>query len=279
MKKLLPIFAMFALVPNFVFGADGTKLNIRRIGLDISQTSVKNSAEYIGSSISALTADSSEYFRGIGDIALEYDHGELEWNNTLFMEYGRTQLKPIYAPHTTSKDADKIQLSSNLAYGIWKYDDLKFGPTARGQYETEFVASDGAPHRNVLRAMAGMALFDHPIIKDLYLVGVYEYDFTFDPKNGKTAAELGWKLEYKIRDGVNLSTDGYYREYLTYTDYFGVDLERDLSANLRLDTNLWGNFTMGPFVGYRLAKSRAADVYGSNLKIGISFNYITSFQL
>ena len=57
------------------------------------------------------------------------------------------------------------------------------------------------------------------------------------------------------------------------------DLERDFSAVIRLDTNLWGKFTMGPYVQYRLAKARGTDLYGSNLILGISFNYITKFKL
>ena len=84
-------------------------------------------------------------------------------------------------------------------------------------------------------------------------------------------------MEYAIRDGVKVSSDGYYREYFSYSGYVSTDLERDLSAVLRLDTNLWGHFTMGPYVQYRLAKARGADVYGSNLIVGISFNYITDF--
>ena len=58
-----------------------------------------------------------------------------------------------------------------------------------------------------------------------------------------------------------------------------LDLERDFSAVVRLDTNLWGDFTMGPYVQYRLARARDTDKYGSNLIFGISFNYITNFLL
>ena len=109
---------------------------------------------------------------------------------------------------------------------------------------------------------------------------VYEYDFTYsDAKTNKLAAELGWRLEYAIREGVKLSTNGYYREYLSYSEYVSTDLERDFNAVLRLDTNLWGDMTMGPYVQYRRARARGADVYGSNFVMGISFNYITSFGL
>ena len=112
------------------------------------------------------------------------------------------------------------------------------------------------------------------------MTGVYEYDFTYaGEQTSKLAAELGWRLEYQIRDGVKLSTNGYYREYLSYSEYVPTDLERDLSAVVRLDTNLWGDLTMGPYVQYRRARARGVDVYGSNFVMGVSFNYITSFGL
>ena len=109
---------------------------------------------------------------------------------------------------------------------------------------------------------------------------MYEYDFTYaDKKVSKIAAELGWRFEYEVREGVKLSSNGYYREYLSYSDYVSTDLERDLSAVARLDTNLWGDLTMGPYVQYRRARARGVDVYGSNFIVGISFNYITKFGL
>ncbi len=88
----------------------------------------------------------------------------------------------------------------------------------RAQYETEFV---GNPTRNnVIRPNAGLALFDHKILKSLYLVGVYEYDFSYiDNPVSKSAVEAGWRAEYALRDGVKFTTDGYYREYLSYSRY------------------------------------------------------------
>ncbi|MCL2537858.1 MAG: DUF3078 domain-containing protein [Alphaproteobacteria bacterium] len=254
-------------------------LNIRRIGLDWSQTTVRNAAAYSDSPIQQLSADSQDFIRGVGDIALEYEHGRFKWENALFTEYGRTRLKPTGAPTVSNENADKILLSSNASYAVWEAYSFKFGPTARSQYETEYTRNGDAPRRNLARVNAGLALFDHAIIRDLYLVGVYEYDFTFPVDVSKFALEFGWRLEYNIKEGVRISTNGYYREYLDYSYFLGVDLERDLSATLRLDTNLWNNFNAGPYIQYRRAKSREADVYASNMMVGVSFNYITSFGL
>lgn len=252
-------------------------LKIRRIGVDWSKTDVTHAAEYSDSPIQALKATSQDYIKAIGDIALEYKKNKFKWDNTLFMEYGETTLKPYDGPATKDENADKILLSSDLSYACWEFGGFKFGPTVGAQYQTEFA---GDPRQNLIRGNAGISLFDHPIIKNLYISGIYEYDFTYtDETVSKLGGEFGWRLEYEIRDGVKISTDGYYREYFAYSRYLSTDLERDLNAVLRMDTKIWGDFTFGPYIQYRLAKARGVDVYGSNMIIGLSFNYVTKFGL
>ncbi len=278
--------ALLGLLPGMAM-ADGTasdkatlNLAVRRIGLEWSRTDVKHAKEYEDSPVSALKADSQTFMKGVFDTALEYNKNRFQWDNSLFMEYGETKLQPYDEPETVSENADDILLSSKLSYACWEFSGFKFGPTVRGAYDTEFKTADGTPRQNILRTNAGISLFDNEIVKSLYLTGVYEYDFTYaGAQTSKLAAEIGWRLEYKIRDGVKLSSNGYYREYLSYSEFVDTDLERDLSAVLRLDTNLWGDLTMGPYVQYRRARARGVDVYGSNFIMGISFNYITSFGL
>ena len=286
--KRLPILICALMTPLVAFAGDvdleGKELilNIRRIGVDMSKTSVQHSAEYSGSPISALSADDQEFIKGVFDTALEYNHERFNWDNSVFMEYGRTEVKPYNAPKTVNESADKILLTSNLNYACWDFDSFKLGPMARSVYETEFVPANDSDHRlKVFREMAGITVFDSPIIKDLHLAGVYEYDFTYGGHKqvSKLAAELGWRIEYLVREGLKLSTDGYYREYLDYSRYVETDLKRDLSVTARMDANLWGDFTMGPYVQYRRARQRNISPYGSNLTIGISFNYITKFGL
>lgn len=278
-KTSLFLFALLLPVTAMAADTDDAKLylSIRRIGMEYSKTEVRNAAEYSNSPVQALKADSQDYIKGVFDTALEYSRGKFKWDNSLFMEYGKTTLKPYNAATTTSENSDKILFSSDLSWACWEFAGFKFGPTVRGAYDTEFV---GDPRQNILRSSGGLSLFDHPILKSLYLTGLYEYDFTYaGEQTSKTGAELGWRAEYELRKGVKFSTNGYYREYLSYSDYVATDLERDFSGVVRMDTNLWGDFTMGPYVQYRRAKARGADVYGSNFLVGISFNYITRFGL
>ena len=278
---MLPMVAMADDVVSTDAATDKGSLTlaVRRIGLEWSKTQVRNAQAYEASPVSALKADSQDFIKGVFDTALEYNKGRLQWDNSLFMEYGETKLKPIDEPETVSENADDILLSSNLSYACWDFSGFKFGPTVRAAYDTEFKTTGNSPRQNIIRSSAGLSLFDNAIIKSLYLTGVHEYDFTYSQTISKLAAELGWRLEYQVREGVKLSTNGYYREYLSYSVYEPTDLERDFSAVVRMDTNLWGDLTMGPYVQYRRARARGADVYGSNFIMSVSLNYITSFGL
>ena len=183
------------------------KLAIRRIGLEWSQTDVKHADAYQGSPVSALKADNQTFIKGVFDTALEYSKNRFQWDNGLFMEYGETKLQPYDEKATVSENADDILLSSNLSYACWEFSGFKFGPTVRGAYDTEFKSDGESPRQNILRANAGISLFDNTVIKSLYLTGVYEYDFTYADQGreiSKMAAEMGWRLEYQVRDGVKL---------------------------------------------------------------------------
>ncbi len=281
MKKFLAV--VFSLMPCAALALDTPHeekfdLNIRRIGIDWTKTQIGHAEEYSDSPVAAFTASGQDSFVGVFDTALEYGFDRLRWDNSLYMDYGKTTLKPYNAPATTDEKADKILFLSDLSYAAWDWDDVKLGPIMRAEYETEFVGNP--KRRRIARPSAGLALFDHKVLKTLYTTAVYENDFTYmDNPVSKFAMEAGWRAEYEIREGVRFNSDGYYREYLNYSRYVPTDFKRDLLVNARLDTNLWGDFTFGPYVSYRRALARAAEHYGSNMTVGLSFNYINKFNL
>lgn len=281
MKKILSVIV--CLMPCAAFALETPReekfdLNIRRIGIDWTKTQIGHAEEYADSPVAAFTASGQDSFVGVFDTALEYGFDRLRWDNSLYMDYGKTTLKPYNAPATTDEKADKILFLSDLSYAAWDWDDVKFGPIVRAEYETEFVGNP--KRRRIARPSAGLALFDHKVLKTLYTTAVYENDFTYwDDPVSKFAMEAGWRAEYEIREGVRFNSDGYYREYLNYSRYVPTDFRRDLLVNARLDTNLWGDFTFGPYVSYRRALARAAEHYGSNMTVGLSFNYINKFNL
>ena len=87
MKKLFWLI-LVSVMPIAANAADGRELylDLRRIGLDVSKTDVRNAYAYQNSPVQALRADDQEFVKGVWDTALEYTVGDLNWNNSLFME-------------------------------------------------------------------------------------------------------------------------------------------------------------------------------------------------
>ena len=249
------------------------KANLRRLGLEMSSTNVKNAESYQNSPVSQFNADSQTVIKGVFDGALEYDRSNLNWTNSLLMEYGKTKLKPVNAPDSTNENADQILLTSEYTHKLWSHDALDFGPFASAGYQTEFTKNQDAPRTKILRGKGGIKLFNGNILKDLYLAGVYEYDMTYHDHVSKSAGEFGWRVEYTLREGVSFTSDGYARKYFSYSRYQPEDLKYDLKATARMDVNLTNNLTFGPYVSYRQGKSRAADKTASNTQIGVALTY------
>lgn len=259
--------------------ASTLNLNIRRIALELSSTEVKHAQQYQDSPITQFTADSQTVIKGTADIALEYERDVLRWDNRLFAEYARTKLKPADEPADTNESADKILFTSTYAHKVWTVDQAYVGPFAEAEYQTEFKRNKPAPRQKVARGKVGIKLFDGVVFKDLYVAGVGEYDMTYDPEVAKSAVEAGFRLENELREGVKFYADGYYRKYLSYSEYVGSDLEYDLNITARMDVALNSTLSMGPYVSYRRGRSRAADVDASNFMIGLSFSYTDLFNL
>lgn len=256
------------------------RANMRRLGLQISSTEVDNAGEYQNSPVSALNSDSQTLINGVFDFVLEHERENMRWDNSVFLNYGKTKIKPYKQPKETTENEDEILLTSDYMYKLMKVRDMDFGPFASIAYQTEFTSNDGAPRMKVFRGKAGPKLFSGDIVKELYVAAVGEYDITYsDDRTTKFALETGWRLEYDVREGVKMSTDGYFRKYLAYSEYVGTDLKYDLNLTARMDVDMTTNFTFGPYISYRQAKSREAQKKGSNFMIGLSLAYKELFHL
>lgn len=250
------------------------RANFKRIALDISTVQVKNSEQYENSPVSALNADSQTMIKGVLDFALEYEKEKYRWDNSIYLGYGKTTIKPANDDKTTTENEDMILLSTDYAYKMWKYQEADVGPFANIAYQTEFSANDDAPRNKVFRGKTGVKLFNGEHFSNLYVAAVGEYDITYsDNKNSKLAWEIGATAKYPLREGVELQFDGYFRDYLTYSEYISTDLKYDLNATGRMNVKLVDKLSLSPFVSYRMAKSREAEDFGSNFTIGLSLSY------
>ena len=86
MKKLSAVLLGLFIMPFAAFADDAPasnqtlKLDVRRIGLELSKTTVSNAREYADSPVSALNASSQDYIKGVLDTVLEYNKNKFKYS-------------------------------------------------------------------------------------------------------------------------------------------------------------------------------------------------------
>lgn len=276
------VFAVSAAKAEDYYGDVQKRANFRRVALDIASTEVSNSRYYEDSPNPKLSADSKTSIKGVFDFVYEQDYAKSQWNNGTFIEYGRTKIKPTDGRETTSTDADEILLYTDYNRKMWKFtpDNADVGPFASLGYETEFEKSQGDSREKVFRGKSGMKLFNGERLKELYAAGVLEYDFThFHDDIMRTAYEIGWRSEFKNSDQVKFQLEGYYRKYLTFSNYVGTDLKYELNIVGRMDVKVNEKFSLAPYVSYVQGQARNTNKIGSSMMLGLSLAYSNLFDL
>lgn len=249
------------------------KANLKRLALKYTQNKVSNRDE--DENYPDFSSDEETLISGVFDGNLEYNNTNLVWINSLFMEYGKTKTTEGDVTTSSEKD-DQILFTSDYIHKMWNLEQGVVGPFASLGYETEFTTfkENGNSYRTkIVRAKAGVKLYDGVYFKDLYAAAVEEADFTYDDSNMKTAAEVGYTFEYLLRDGVNFVSDGYYRRYFVYDMYKATDYKYELKFNNRLSVALAGGFSLAPFADYHLAKTRGACKSRSDTTVGVALEY------
>ena len=258
---------------------NGLRANFRRVALEMSSTSVSHAEQYQNSPNTQLSSDSETLFKGVFDFILEYEQPDYQWNNAVYMEYGKTRLKKADGSTTSSENADKILLTSDYARKMWKYGEADVGPFGSLGYQTEFTANNDAPRNKTLRSKGGLKLFNGQYIKELYVAAVEELDMTYSRSDTKTAYEIGIRAEYPLRDGIKFQLESYFRDYFLYSRYVGTDFKYEFNLTGRMDVKIHKDLSIAPYVSYFEARSREASAAGSNFMIGLSFAYADIFNL
>lgn len=252
----------------------GWTAELKKAGIELSSTDIKNSEEYKSSPNAELSGDSETVTKGILDFSLTNRQEKFKWENNLFAEYGKTKLKPHNAPNITNETADKILLSTDYARKVWRYWEADVGPFANLAYQTEFEPNDDAPRTKIFRGMTGIKMFDGPYIKNAYAALVGEYDFTYSSnKTTKWAYELGLNATYPIREGVNFNYDAYFRDYFNYSSYNPHDFDYEWSNKANMMVDIYNGLQIGPYIQYFRAKDRGAHKYGSSTIIGVEGSF------
>ena len=276
--KFLSMAVLLTALPAL---ADGQwDLDVRELSLSYSNTTVSNSREYKNSPVSAYSADSQYNIVGKLDAFLNRSTDTGLWQNNLMLNYGKLKIRPAGEKSESSESADKIWLSTDYNYKMWRYWESDIGPFVQAAFQTEFTANQGAPRYKVLSAREGLKMFEGEYIKELYGALVEEYDFTYSQKrNGKLAWEIGARAEYPLREGVKLTGTARYTDYFSYSKYVPTDLKYDLDLTAKMEVSLTETLAFAPYVSYRRGQARGTNKVGSNFMIGLQLKYADLFNL
>ncbi len=259
----------------------GWQLELKRAALDLSSTDVKNAEAYKDFPNSKLTADSQTVVKGSLDLTGDYFARNFVWGNELIMDYGKTTLKPYDGEKTVNETADNIQFTSSYTQRLWKADHFlggfEAGPYGSLAYQTEFNSQGDSPLKKVLRAAAGVKIFEGKYIKNFHVAGFAEDDFTYDPSSEKYGWETAVEIQQPIREGVKAVYSGMFRNYLHITRKEATDIDYEAALNARLDVAVLKELSVAPFVQYYTAQARAFGKRGQNFFVGVSFSFAHTF--
>lgn len=259
----------------------GWQLELKTAALDLTSTQVKHSDTYQAFPDAKLNADSQTLIRGRLHLTGDYFGQHYLWANSVFMEYGKTTVKPENGEKVTTENADKILVSSDYTLRLWSVQDFlggfEAGPFVSVAYETEFNATGNNRIKKVLRGSAGAKLFEGKYLKSLFAAGFMEYDFTYPEHAVNYGYEAGLNLEYLVREGVTAKFMALFRDYCYTTKKLYTDLDYSLELDARMDVLVLKNLAVAPFINYYTAQGKYVGPRGENLYIGVSFSFSHTF--
>ncbi len=255
----------------------GWELNLKKVGLNLSATEVKNAQDYQSVPNPQLTGDSQVIIQGLLNVnAARYGNLFL-WNNELFAQYGKTRIRPSDGTAARNTiNANIILLTSELNARLWSSSILggfEAGPYGGISYQTEFSSQVGLPLKKLLRGNGGVKVFDGKYIKSLYAAGFAEEDFTYNPASEKFGCEAGLKLEYQVRDGVKILLSGLGRRYIHESKKYPSDLKYEAQGDLRMEVMMNNNLAIAPFIQYYTAQGKYIDSRGESTYIGVTLSF------
>ena len=263
-------------------GKRGWEVKLSKLAFDFNSTEVKNAEAYQDFSQARLTADSQTAVRGLLNASADYYAKRYLWSNELIMDYGRTKIRPVDDETIVNENADQILFTTGYTQRLWNIPNFlggfEIGPFANLGYETEFTKPQDAPRQRVLRATAGIKLFEGKYLKSLFVAVVGERDYTYSPTSNKVAWEAGFKIEQPLREGVTAKYEMLFRDYVSESQRVQTDLDYEFSADARLEVQLYKNLYLAPFISYYTAQAKYFGKRGENIYVGVSLSFSHLFK-
>ncbi|PAF43677.1 hypothetical protein [Helicobacter sp. 11S02629-2] len=256
--------------------AKGWEIKLEKISLNFSQTSLNNQREYASFRDTNLTGFSQlvvqEYFK----FNIDYHARYFVVFNYLKTDYGVTFLNQ--AKKTIMNETrDSVVLASDYTQRIAKLnlwvDKLEIGPFAKLSFQTEFTPSTPSGRMRILNLSSGIKLFEGKYIDNVYVSLFGEQNFTESNAYEGFGWQGGFELKYKINDKVNLLSHFSFKDYILNTAQPSFNPKYQLSADITIDSILFGNLAVSPFLRFYMLKGRYIKDIGSNLLLGVSLSF------
>ncbi len=255
----------------------GWEVDLNRIALNFSQSSLTNQLPYKGFSDSNL--------KGNSQMALQFFF-TLDGNlyaprfvvfNSINAEYGFTQIKQNETKLITNKNLDKLLFSTDYTQRMWDFDwgfeTFEMGPYIRSSYQTEFNPTPKIGRRHIINYMVGAKLFDGKYIKSLYFDLFGEHDFNPNTKLNGMGIEIGISLEYKINSSIRWTYTMNLKRYLFNEKTSKILPSYQFLLETRIEAKLFKSLSISPLLRYYVLKADDIKESASNLLLGVSLNF------
>ncbi|PAF53589.1 hypothetical protein BKH42_05255 [Helicobacter sp. 13S00482-2] len=260
---------------------DGWNLELKKISLNFTSASLKNQTIYKDFSNNRIKGDSQIVGQAFGNFEANYYAKNFVIFNSLIAEYGRNIIYPQNSEKIDNKTLDRILIGTDYTQRIWKIEKIlggfEIGPYVQLGYQTEFTPQAGLDRRKILRFNTGFKIFDGQYIKNLHLNIFGEEDFTYKAPIESFGIETGLNVEHKIEDNITFEYQFNFRSYLLNNYPASHNPEYELELNAKLDTKVYKNFSVAPFISFYMLKGRYFKEVGTNVFIGVSISYSQIF--
>lgn len=254
------------------------KIDIRNISLDFSNTTLNVSQEYIDDNISQFSGDSSTIVGFNADLALDYNFPDSRISSRLLMQYGLVLLRPKNAKMTSTETSDNILFTTGYTKRTFILKNGFVGPFIDGEYQGQFTRNSDGTINQATRYKTGIRMLDGKYIDELYLAGVGEIDYSLKPYNFKAAIETGFRAKTPITEKVGFVYQGFWRQYVGFTQDNDRDLLYNANFNVRLDVGIYKGFAFSPYFSASFAKIKGAKQHANNLTSGVLLLFSTSID-
>lgn len=255
----------------------GWELDLNRVSLNFSQSSLENQSLYSNFSDSNLKGNSQLSLQVFLTFNASYYARRFVMFNSLIGEYGFTEVKQNNNTAVRNKNLDKFLISTDYTQRVWDFDwwfeTFEVGPYVKFAYQSEFVATQGIGRRQIFIYTLGTKLFDGSYIKSFYVNMFGEHDANPNIALNSLGVEMGIELEYRFNKNVRWLYLTSFKQYLFNGEKSLIKPRYQFLLETRIDAKLFKRFSISPLLRYYMLKADNIEVPASNFILGVSFNF------